>query len=203
MKRIPRTPPKLTIVLRSLLLFCFVTTASANAAPQINIHFDSAATNIEWTLGDVLHTVHGTFKMKRGEITINPVTGAATGLIEIDAKSGESGSPARDKRMHKDVLNSAQYPLITFRPTQIRGKVDQGLRGDYLVDGIFNLEGRDHPMQMKVSVQSQGGGVEVQTHFIIPYVEWGLKDPSTFVLRVNKEVSIEVKTTATVATEQK
>ncbi|HVW87362.1 MAG TPA: YceI family protein, partial [Bryobacteraceae bacterium] len=63
-------------------------------------------TNIDWTLGDVLHTVHGTFRLKHGAITFDPDTGKAAGEVVVDVQSGESGSGARDRRMHANVLES-------------------------------------------------------------------------------------------------
>ncbi len=188
-------------VLKSLLMLFLVGIAKGQTAHQINIHLDPSATAIQWTLGDVLHTVHGTFKMKRGVISYNPLNGGASGLIEIDATSGESGSSARDQKMHKDVLNSSQYQAITFRPSHAEGAFDQTMRGDFIVDGVLNLHGQDHPMKMKVSVQPKGNQLSIETHFVIPYVAWGLKDPSTFVLRVNKEVSVDVATIATASNE--
>jgi len=168
---------------------------------RINITLDPAATTVRWSLGDVLHTVHGTFKMERGVISYDPLTGEASGLIEIDAKSGESGSSARDRRMHKDVLNSTQYQVITFRPKRVEGLSEQLVYGNFIVDGIFNLHGQDHPLRMKVSVQPKGNQLGIETHFSVPYVQWGLKDPSTLMLRVNKEVFVDVDAVATISSE--
>jgi polyisoprenoid-binding protein YceI len=177
---------------RALLWALLVTISPAQESHSINLTLDPEATKVQWTLGDVLHTVHGTFRMKRGVIHYDPVTGEANGLIEIDATSGESGTPARDQKMHQNILNSAQYQAITFRPTHVEGKFEQTTGCSFNVDGIFNLHGRDHPMKMKVTAQPQPTGVRFQTHFEVPYVDWGLKDPSTFVLRVNKDVSIDI-----------
>ena len=172
--------------------------AVAQASHAIDITLEPSSTTVHWTLGDVLHTVHGTFRLKKGVIHYDPLTGNASGLIEIDASSGESGSPARDEKMHKDILNSSQYQTISFRPSHVEGKFDQAAQGSFTVDGTFNLHGQDHPMKMTVAAHPQATGVALDTHFEVPYVLWGLKDPSTFVLRVNKEVAIDVESLAQV-----
>ena len=86
------------------------------AAQQIAVNLDPAQTKIQWTLGDVLHTVHGTFKMRSGSVTFDPKSGAASGEIIVDATSGESGNHSRDQKMHKEVLESRRYPEIIFFP---------------------------------------------------------------------------------------
>ncbi len=56
-------------------------------------------TKIKWTLGDVLHTVNGTFQLQRGKIDFDPETGKASGQVVVDVASGQSGNDARDRRM--------------------------------------------------------------------------------------------------------
>ena len=185
-------------LLKLVFVLIFVALAIAQAPHDLDITLDPAATTVHWTLGDVLHTVHGTFRLKKGIVHYDLLTGNATGLIEIDATSGESGSSALDQRMHKDVLNSSQYQTITFRPTHVEGKCDRTIQETFTVDGVFNLHGQDHPKKMKVTVRPQLTGIALDTHFEVPYVQWGLKDPSTFVLHVNKEVLIDVESLAQV-----
>jgi polyisoprenoid-binding protein YceI len=181
------------------LLVVLGLTAAARAqvpATPIAITLDPSTTSIRWTLDTTAHTVHGTFKLKNGAFKIDPATGSVNGEIVVDAASGESGDSARDKRMHSAVLESAQYPTITFRPTHIDGKIDLAAAGSVVVDGILNLHGQDHPMKITVNLHPQGDGVALATHFTVPFVAWGLKDPSTFVFRTDKQVTLDVEATA-------
>ncbi len=97
------------------LILCCVISAGAQ---QTQVTLDPAQTTVNWTLGDVLHTVQGTFKMVSGNIVFDPRTGNASGEILVDARSGESGNHTRDNKMQKEVLESARYPEITFLPKQ-------------------------------------------------------------------------------------
>lgn len=173
--------------------------AQDQIAQPVTILFSPSTTAIRWTLVDVLHTVHGTFKLQQGMIRFNPETGAADGMLVVDARSGESASSARDKRMHQIVLESERYPTITFVPNHVSGDFD--LKGDHsvIVDGVFRLHGSDHPLQLHVQLHPEQDGIRANTQFVVPYVQWGIKDPSTFVLRVNKTVDVNVEGTARVA----
>lgn len=189
-------------ILKSMLWLFFPGIALAQTTHRIYITLDPALTTVKWTLGDVLHTVRGTFKMERGVISCDPFTGEASGLIEIDAKSGESGNSTRDRKMHREILNSTEYQIITFRPNHVGGEFGQRIHGDFMVEGILNIHGQDHPIKMKVSVQPKGIGLVIETRFAIPYVQWGLKDPSTLMLRVNKEVLIDIDAVATASNKE-
>jgi polyisoprenoid-binding protein YceI len=69
------------------------------AAQDTKFQLDPAQTAVKFTLGDVLHTVHGTFQLKSGELQFEPASGKISGQIVVDAKSGESGSGMRDRKM--------------------------------------------------------------------------------------------------------
>jgi polyisoprenoid-binding protein YceI len=174
-------------------MLTFAATAIAQKpAPLIDINLDPASTAIHWTLNTTVHTVHGTFKLKSGALRIDPASGAASGEIVIDAASGESGDSARDNRMNSVVLESSKYPTITFRPTHVEGKVDLTAPGSLTVDGVMNLHGQDHPMQIAVSLHPKDTAVSSQSHFTIPFVAWGLKDPSIMLFRTDKIVTLDV-----------
>jgi polyisoprenoid-binding protein YceI len=136
--------------------------------------------------------------LQRGFIRIDRNTGRAEGSVDVDARSGESGSPARDQHMHKYVLESSKYPLICFRPQRACGQLNSASPQVITLDGTFHIHGQDHSLELQLHVRPNGTTYEATTHFTLPYVAWGLKDPSTFLLHVSGKVEIDVDTAALV-----
>jgi polyisoprenoid-binding protein YceI len=170
--------------------------ALALAAPllaqEVTVELDPVQTHIGFTLSDVLHTVHGTFKLKNGTIRFDPATGTASGLVVVDTTSGNSGNQARDRKMHKEILLSQQYPQMTFTPVRIQGQVVPQGESQVEIQGVIRLDGKDHETVLTAHVQLAGDQLTATTNFVIPYVEWGLKNPSTFILRVSDKVDIDI-----------
>lgn len=179
-----------------------ITTAAVAQPPTkpgvLDFKLDPSTTAIHWTLSATAHTVHGTFKLTSGAFHIDRATHDVTGVIIIDATSGESGDTARDRRMHREIIQSDKFPTITFRPMHVNGAVDFAAPGPVTitVDGIMNLRGQDHPLQLPLTLHNNGTAVATESRFDIPYVAWGLKDPSTFIFRVEKQVHIDLSTMA-------
>ena len=161
-------------------------------AQETNLVFAPAQTGIHWTLNTVLHTVHGTFRLKEGSIHFDRATGRASGEIVIDALSGESGSSARDSRMHSSILESKLYPRIVFRPDRVSGQIPAQGAGKLEVHGVFELHGKAHEFTLPVEVQVDATQIAVKSQFQVPYIQWGLKNPSTFILRVDDKVLIDL-----------
>jgi polyisoprenoid-binding protein YceI len=59
--------------------------------------------------------------------------------------------------------------------------------------GVFRLHGKDHEIRLPFFI-ALGAGSQLQAtaHFSIPIVAWGLHDPSTFILRVEETVDINI-----------
>jgi polyisoprenoid-binding protein YceI len=125
-------------------------------------------------------------------ITIDPQTGVAQGEVLVDVASGQSGSHGRDERMQRDVLESTKFPQAIFHPEKVVGSITGAAQQNVTVQGTFTIHGGDHPLELAMSIQIAGGSVTATTHFAVPYVAWGMKDPSTFVLRVGKRVDVDV-----------
>jgi polyisoprenoid-binding protein YceI len=177
---------------RALVLLALAGPAFGQAT---HVQLDSAATTVNFTLGDVLHTVHGVFKLKTGDLWFDPSTGKAGGQIVVNALSGESGSGARDSRMHKNILESAKYSDITFAPDRVEGKINPQGDSDVRLHGQFTIHGGTHEITMAVKSHLVEQRLTAAITFPVPYVQWGMKNPSTLFLRVNDTVQIDIQAT--------
>ena len=161
-------------------------------AQQEVFQLQPSQSQVRFTLGDVLHTVHGTFHLKSGIIRFNPTTGVASGQIVVDATSGNSGNGMRDRKMNKDVLQSRQFPDIVFAIDHVSGSIPPNGVTTLQVSGNFILHGASHPLTLSVPVDVASGQATADINFDVPYVKWGLKNPSTLFLRVSQNVQIAV-----------
>jgi polyisoprenoid-binding protein YceI len=164
-------------------------------AQDLTLELDPANTKIEFTLPATLHSVHGTFALKRGTIHFNPQTGSASGLVVVDATSASSGNDGRDHKMHKEILESQRYPEITFTPAKLSGTAELQGNSTVQLEGVFRLHGSDHSMTLTLPVQAAGNILTAKAHMVIPYVAWGLKNPSTFFLHVSDTVEVDITAT--------
>jgi polyisoprenoid-binding protein YceI len=157
------------------------------------LELDPAKTVIEFRLPGTLHTTHGTFNLKRGIIDARPA-GKADGMLDIDAASGDSGLSARDNRMKDIVLETQKYPEIIFVPRHVDGLMQPN--GDFqaALQGVITLHGSRHEMTINAQGHVEGRQLIATCHFSIPYVDWGMKDPSLLMLSVAKHVEIDVAT---------
>jgi len=182
-----------TMTRRSIPVFFLLAAALAwGQAQEATLNFDPAQTTVNFTLGDVLHTVHGSFRLKTGQVRFDPATNSISGELVVDAPSGNSGSTGRDRKMHKEILQSVRYPEVTFHPDRVDGKVLVPGRSAVQVHGMFGILGVEHEITIPAQVELAPDHWSLTVHFAVPYVKWGLKDPSTFILRVEKKVDIDL-----------
>jgi polyisoprenoid-binding protein YceI len=165
------------------------------AAAESTVELDPARTSIGFTLDSVLHTVHGSFKLKGGSVKFDAATGKASGEIVIDVTSGESGNGSRDKRMHKEILESTRFPEAVFTPDHVSGDLAPSGPSQLDLHGSFQIHGASHEMTLHVRAEVKGGKIVTSTGFTIPYVQWGMKNPSTFLLKVSDKVEMTIQAT--------
>lgn len=162
------------------------------AAAEIEVSLHPESTTIEFSLKATMHTVHGTASLDHADFTFDTVSGAASGEAVVVSGSADTDNPKRDKKMHGSVLLSAEHPAIVLRAESIEGTLELDGTSDVVLVGTLDLIGAEHPIRVPMKVTIDGGTASVDASFTVPYVEWGLKDPSTFVLRVGKEVPVTI-----------
>jgi polyisoprenoid-binding protein YceI len=176
----------------SQLLALLALTVLSAAAQQSNLQLDPSRSSVNFTLGDVLHTVRGTFQVKRGAFQLDSSAGKLTGEVVVDAKSGVSGSGMRDRKMHREVLESEKYPEISFHPDRVEGPVAAAGKSPVKVHGVFGIHGVEREITVPAEVEMAADHWSATIHFTVPYEKWGMKNPSTLFLRVNDSVEIDM-----------
>lgn len=169
-----------------------------HAAPQtlaggLVLDLDPAQSQMHWSLGSTVHTVHGTFALKKGSFQLEPGSGKASGQIVVDATSGNSGNDSRDKKMHKEVLDSAHHGDIVFRPDHVEGKISDRGACNVQVHGVFVLLGKEHELTVPVQAELGAEHWTGKAKFSVPFIDWGLKNPSNFLLKVDHVVEVELE----------
>lgn len=166
--------------------------AVALSAEELTADLDPAKTQIAFVLPDVLHTVHGTFKLERGHISFDPSSGAMAGDVIVDAASGNSGSAARDRRMTGRILEAQRYPEIRFAPTRFTGSISMNNTSTVDVAGSFLIHGQAHEITIPMQIRMSQDEISATSKFIMPYVQWGMKNPSNFLLKVSDKVELDL-----------
>lgn len=180
----------------AILLMAALAAVSVQAEQHV-LALDPQASKVSFSLKATGHMVEGGLALKSGRITFDPATGAASGEIAIDLASAQTGNKTRDQKMHDEVFETKKHPLAVFRAEKIRGTVPTSGTGQVTLDGTLSLHGSDHKVSLPAKLDVQNGRVKAATQFEIPYVEWGLNDPSVAMLRVAKVVTVKVRAEGT------
>lgn len=174
-----------------MLALPFLFGASAFAQQQ-TLTVNPSASSVGFALTGTGHEVHGTFHVTSGTIQFDRTATKMSGTVTVSASSGESGDNGRDKNMHQKVLETERYSDITFQPQSYSGTLAASGDSSIQVSGIFTLHGTPHDLTVPMQVHIEGQNVTAKGSFIVPYVKWGLKDPSVFILKVAKDVHIDL-----------
>jgi polyisoprenoid-binding protein YceI len=150
------------------------------------------ASKVAFSLGGNTHHVDGTFHVQSGTIDFNRDTQSISGFVVVAAGSGNSGDQGRDKKMNTDVLDVAHFAEVSFVPKSYQGTVASMGDSTIQVTGVFTLHGTPHDLTVPMQIHIDGTALTAKTHFTVPYVQWGLKDPSIFILKVAKVVDIDL-----------
>ena len=186
-------------IARTLIVAFPLFLVAAASAQQQSFTVNPSASSVGFALSGTGHEVHGTFHVSSGSIQFDRNTPKMSGNIVVSATSGESGDNGRDKNMHNKVLEADRYSDITFQPQSYTGTIAATGDSSIQVSGIFTLHGTPHDLTVPMQIHIEGQNLTAKGTFVVPYVKWGLKDPSVFILKVAKEVHIDLNLVGTVS----
>jgi polyisoprenoid-binding protein YceI len=183
---------------RAGLLSMLLLLALPALAQSTSFKADPTQSKVAFRVGGTLHETHGTFSLKSGDVTFGP--GQISGLIVVSAGSGTSGNDTRDRRMTSSILDAPHFAEATFRPEHLTGEIASTGSSTVQVTGVLTLHGTPHDLTVPLEVHIDSKTCTAKTQFMIPYIQWGLKDPSTFLLKVDKEVTMEITLVGQIST---
>jgi polyisoprenoid-binding protein YceI len=182
--------------LAAAALTAFITTVLAAAAPPLaaeqTLTLDPAKTRITFLLGATGHDVEGAFALRSGALRLDPATGAASGEIVVDLTVGKTGNDSRDGTMQEKVLKTPKFPVATLRAERFTGTLAASGSSQITLEGTLSLHGTDHPVKIPAKVAIAGTHLSATAELPVPFVEWGLTDPSIMFLRVEKVVQVRL-----------
>ena len=163
-------------------------------AQEAAFQLDPAQTQIQFTLPGAIRAVHGTFKLKSGTVRFNLATGKAGGSIDVDLTSEESDNVSMDRKIQGEVLDVRKFPEATFVPAQVDGRLEAQGESALQLSGTFKLHEIEHDFNIATTLTRNGDQYTATAHFLIPYVEWGMRNPGGVIMRVGNLVDINIKT---------
>jgi polyisoprenoid-binding protein YceI len=150
------------------------------------------ASEVKMTLKTTHELVNGAFHIQSGSVEFDGSTPQMSGSVVVLAGSGKTGNGSRDKKMNKEILRVEQHATVSFEPKSYAGVI--ALSGDSTIQvtGIFTLLGTPHEITIPILVHLEGTTATAKAHLVVPYIQWGLKDPSFLFWKAEQDVAIDL-----------
>jgi polyisoprenoid-binding protein YceI len=179
--------------MKSFVVFALaVILAPAALAQHQTFAVNPDASEVKMTLNTTHEVVNGTFHIQSGSIEFDRNAPKMSGSVVVLAGSGKTGNGSRDKKMNKEILQVEQYATVSFDPKSCAGTIAASGDSAIQVTGIFTLLGTPHQITIPMVVRLEGSTATAKAHFAVPYIQWGLKDPSFLFWKADKEVAIDL-----------
>lgn len=186
--------------MKSFAVFAFTSILAPTALAQHqSFVINPDASQVKMTLNTTHEVVNGTFHVQSGSIEFDTSVPKISGFVIVLADSGKTGNGSRDKKMYNDVLKVEQFATVTFQPKTYTGNLVPSGDSNIQVTGIFYLLGTPHEITLPMQVHIGGVGATAKGHFVVPYIQWGLKDPSFLIWKAGHDVAIDLNLVGTIS----
>ena len=176
-----------------------VTLAPAALAQHQTFVVNPDASEVKIALKTTHELVNGTFHVQSGSIEFDRNTPKMSGSVVVLAGSGKTGNDSRDKKMNKDILKVEQHATVSFEPRTHTGAIASSSDSTIQVTGIFTLLSTPHEITIPMLLHLEGASASAKAHFVVPYVDWGLKNPSFLIWKADNDVTIDLNLVGTIS----
>jgi YceI-like domain len=150
------------------------------------------ASEVKMKLNTTHEVVDGTFHIQSGSINFDRTASHISGIVIVAAGSGKTGNDSRDKKMNKDILKVDQFATVSFAPKAYNGTIAASGDSAIQVSGVFTLLGTAHDLTIPMQIHIDGSKATAKAQFVVPYVQWGLKNPSFLIWKADNDVAIDL-----------
>ena len=150
------------------------------------------ASEVKMKLNTTHEVVDGTFHIQSGSINFDRTDSHISGIVIVAAGSGKTGNDSRDKKMNKDILKVDQFATVSFAPKAYNGTMAASGDSTIQVSGVFTLLGTAHDLTIPMQIHIDGSKATAKAQFVVPYVQWGLKNPSFLIWKADSDVAIDL-----------
>jgi polyisoprenoid-binding protein YceI len=138
-----------------------------------------------------MHTVHGVTTSVAGDVRAEPETDGTlrlSGRIEIGTASLRTGNEKRDATMHGKTLLVASFPAIVFEPERFTPSGPETAAGSIagLLVGRLTIRGQARAQTISATLAANGDRIDASGTFDVAWQEFGIPDPSFFVVRIER-----------------
>jgi len=166
--------------------------AQAAFAQHQTFAVNSDASEVKIKLNTTHEVVNGTFHVQSGSINFDRTASHISGIVIVAAGSGKTGNDSRDKKMNRDILKVDQFATVSFAPKAYTGTVAASGDSTIQVSGVFTLLGTPHDLTIPMQIQIDGSKATARAQFVVPYVQWGLKNPSFMFWKAENDVAVDL-----------
>ena len=150
------------------------------------------SSEVRMKLNTTHEVVNGTFHVQSGAIDFDRSASRISGIVIVAAGSGKTGNDSRDKKMNKDILKAEQFASVSFSPKTYTGIITASGDSTIQVSGVFTLLGTAHDLTIPMQIHVDGSKATAKGEFVVPYVQWGLKNPSFLIWKAENNVVIDL-----------
>jgi hypothetical protein len=169
-----------------------VVLAPAALAQHQTFAVNPDASEVKMKLNTTHEVVNGTFHVQSGSMIFDRTDSHMSGMVVVAAGSGKTGNESRDRRMNKEILKVDEFATVSFAPKTYTGTIAASGDSTIQVSGVFALLGTAHDLTVPMQVHIDGSKATAKGQFVVPYIQWGLKNPSFMFWKADNTVAIDL-----------